>query len=572
MKKLLLCLLSVTMSLVAFGRETKQLQFHSFKEQSKEEGTNLLSQVIENWPSASDGETDCALIRVKLENLPAIEAMKINFTTASHSYVRVEEKDKESRINDIHEIWLWADPKAGTFIKATTADNHSDTYTIGEALKPKGVYEITLKSNKTVSVFVETLPSSGVIVTLENGQRTVTPNPIHNVSLGEHTFTLSLNGRERVKETVNVTETNVKFGPYDLRDKKYITFTSDPSKAKIRLWGEGFSGEEIGVTPMSKELPYGNYKVQVFLSPTEVDEKNFSVGVNTADKIALEPIKKKNFEVFATYGGRKVDASLYIDGKQEGSYQSSYKLVRPIGKKYEMEMTYMGNSKKRTIKVTEGMNPVQEFKIAARKSFVWPWQREFDPTIGGVSFGYVSKQWVSTGGGAKFKENIWGDENKSMHGFQTGVYFTPTLQFGLGLYTGLFYELYFSSTDNSDWDPYTSFMEHSLYLPIHAYYRLRIAEKAHIAVHGGFGMDYAVYGSFTDPDSEYDDITDFYGDEMFPKRFNLSAEIGFELRIKNFGINATLSKGMTDHEFYDGAKTKQNKMNIGVAYMFSTGD
>ena len=109
-------------------------------------------------------------------------------------------------------------------------------------------------------------------------------------------------------------------------------------------------------------------------------------------------------------------------------------------------------------------------------------------------------------------------------------------------------------------------------LPIHAYYRLRLAKKAHIAVHGGFGLDLAVQGAFTDPDSEYEDVTDFYGDDMFPKRFNLSAEIALELRIKNFGINASYSKGMTDHEFYDGAKTKQHKMSIGLAYMFSTGD
>ena len=572
MKKVFFCLICVVMTLAAYSNETKQLQFHSFKEQSEEEGTNLLSQLIKNWSSSSDGESDCALIRVKLENIPTTEAMKLSFSTASHSFVRVEKDDKERRITQSHEIWLWSDPKGDTFIKATTSDNNTDTYTINETLKPKGVYEITLKSNKTVSVFVETLPTSGVVVALENGLSAVTPAPIHNVSLGKHTLTISYNGREYYKEIIDVTETNVKFGSYDLREKKHVTFTSEPSKATVRLWGEGFNGEEIGVTPLTKELPYGNYKAQVYLSPTEVDEKNFSVGANSAEQFAFEPIKKKKFEVFATYGGRKVDASLYIDGKQAGSYESSYKLEYPLGKKYEMEMSYMGNSKKRTIKVSEGMNPMQEFKISARKSFVWPWQREFDPTIGGVSMGYVTKQWVSTGGGAKYKENIWGDENKSMHGMQMGVYFTPALQCGLGLYTGLFYELYFSSTDDSDWEPYTEFMEHSLYLPVHAYYRLRLAEKAHIAVHGGIGMDYAVHGSFTDPDSEYEDYTDFYGEEMFPKRFNLSAEISLELRIKNFGINATYSKGITDHEFYDGAKTKQNKMSIGIAYMFSTGN
>lgn len=566
MKKIFLFLMCTVISISVYGNEPKQLEFYGFKENSIEQGNMFLSMMKDSWKLASDGEKDCALVRVNFENIPIIDAEKIKFSTG-YGYIQVD----NSRLQSRQEIWLWLDPVGDTYIKALTNDNHSDTYTISGTLKPKGVYEITLKSNKTVSLFVETLPT-GAIVTLENGQKAVTPEPIHNVSLGTHTLTISFNGRERLKKDINVTETNVKFGPYDLREKKLIKFTSDPSKAEIRLWGEGFNGENIGATPLEKELPYGNYKVQVYLSPTEVDEKNFSVGANTADEIALEPIKKKNFEVYATYAGRKVDASLYIDGKKEGSYQSSYKLVRPIGKKYNMVMSYMGNSKKRTIKVTENMDPMQEFKIAARNSFVWPWQREFDPTIGGLSFGYVTKQWVSAGGGAQFKENIWGDENKSMHGMQMGLYFTPTLQFGLGLYSGLFYELYISSTDNYDWDPYTLFMEHVLYMPVHAYYRLRLANKAHIAVHGGLGMDLALLGSFSDPDHEYEDFTDFYGQEMFPKRFNLSAEIALELRIINFGIKASYSKGITDHKFYDGAKTKQNKMSIGVAYMFSTGD
>ncbi|MBQ9077273.1 MAG: hypothetical protein IJY31_05460 [Muribaculaceae bacterium] len=591
MRRIILVAMCLVGVLFAHSKNPQQLEFHSFKEASNESGVNLIVQMIGNdWPSDSKSDEDAALIRVKLENIPMVDAGKVIFKTSSNGYVRVD----DSRLERLNEIWLWCDPIAATYITAEYNGN-ATTQTISDRLKPKSVYEIVLKNNKTVSLNVETLPRDGVVVEIETGQKAVTPDQIHGVSLGKHTLKISYKGKLYVTETIDVTETNTKFGPYDLRQKKNIKFTSDPEGAIIKLYIDG-KETELGKAyndknrRLNKDLAYGSYRVEAIISPTETDVKDFTVDENSVDEIKLEPIKKKTFQVSATYGGNPVNATLYVDGKQiTPTNQASYQLTYPIGKTYEMEMFHYNNSKKRKIKVKSGMNTKQVFDISSKSShsFAWPWERDFNPTIAGVSIGYVSKQYVTTGYGEKLKENIWGEPNKSMHGLSFGFHFTPAFQWGLGLYTGLSYELYFSSTDMSEWDPYELAIEHCLYLPVHAYYRLRLGENCHIAIHGGVGFDYAVAGTLSAPSSDsdtysydyyevgYDDISVPYGDDAWPKRFNISGEIALDFRIKSVMLTALYSRGITDHKMYrylgDEYKSKQNKLGISISWVISTG-
>ncbi len=590
MKNLFLCAMCIMSTLCVHSESVKQMEFHSFKEQSQESGFNLITRMVQDWPADSKGDEDAALIRVTLENIPMTDAKKVIFKTSQNGYIRPD----YSRLESTGDIWLWCDPIADTYITAQYNGNAA-TQTIKDRLKPKAAYEIKLKNNKTVSIFVETLPK-GADVEIETGQKAKTPEAIHGVSLGKHTLKISYKGKLFATETIDVSETNVKFGPYDLREKKLVKFVSDPSGAFLKL-----NGSEIGKAPMTMELAYDSYRVEAIISPTETDVKDFTVDALSSEEIKLEPVKKKTFEVSATYGGNPVNATLYVDGKQiTSTAQPSYQLTYPVGKSYEMEMFYYNNSKKRKIKVKNNMDTRQRFDISSKSShdFAWPWEKDFNPTIGGVSIGYVSKQYVTSGYGQKIKENIWGETNKSMHGLSFGVHFTPALQCGLGIYTGLSYELYFSSTDASEWEPYELAIEHCLYMPIHAYYRLRLGENWHIAVHGGIGLDYAVAGklsassssdtgSYSDYDYydyyyyDYDYSSDYetgyedyaipYGDDAWPKRFNLSGEIALDFRIHSVMVSALYSRGITDHKMYrylgEGYKSKQNKFGISVSWV-----
>lgn len=565
MKRILFLISAMMLSLFAYSQnnQSTQLQLHSFKESKSANGLANLGTLFQNgWPKDANGDKDCAWIRVRFENMPMDDAENVDFNFGNSAPL----VEKRNRLKEEeNEVWLFVTPTKNAIMEARLDKYGTSNRLNNMQLEPKHAYDVVLKNDKTISINIITQPK-GAIAILETGQKAETPATITDVTLGKHTLTISYSGSVLKRETIEVTEGNVKF-EYDLRPEKEITFTSDPSGATLFI-----NGEEIGQTPQKIMLRYDSYNVEARLSPNETDSRAFTVSELSEDVIKLEPIRKKTFEAFATYNGKKVDADLYIDGKQEGSKQSSYTLTKPIGKTYNMNMIYYGNSKKRKIRVTNNMNVEQEFKIAARNSFVWPWQREYDVSPMGFSVGYVSKQLVTEGEGEKLKENgVWDDgEGKSLHGMQFGLHFQPCLSFGLGFYSGVFYELYMSSSDNYDYD---EFMEHCIYIPVHAYYRLPFAEKIALSVHGGLGLNYSVYGAYSTSDDDLESFTDFYGKEAFPKRFNLAAEIGLGFRVGPVQVNAQYAKGISNHKSYESLgdyKTRQNKLSLSVSYVFGS--
>jgi len=206
-----------------------------------------------------------------------------------------------------------------------------------------------------------------------------------------------------------------------------------------------------------------------------------------------------------------------------------------------------------------------------------------------VSFvlGYVSKQWTSDVKGKTVHENLWGEEGKRLHGLQLGVAYTPKLPMGLGVYTGLFGECYFSFSKAMGYDEFTEF---SLYVPIHANFTLPLSDEVALNAHGGLGLSYACHGGFTNRDDYYwvrkwDEILGVthwekehyevdhlrYGKDGWPKRFNAALEVCLGVKIKQFLISGGYSWGLTDHHFYrdvPGASTKQDKLTVTLSYEF----
>lgn len=568
MRKILLLMSAIMMSCVVYSQNVQQaqLQLHSFKESRSANGlANLGTLFQEGWPKDANGDKDCAWIRVRFENMPMEDAGNVDFNFGNSAPL----VEKRNRLKEEeHEVWLFVTPTKSAIMEAKLDKYGTSNRLSNIQLEPKHAYDVVLKNDKTISINVITQPK-GAIATLETGDRAETPATFTNVALGEHTLTISYDGKTLKEELIEVTESNVKF-EYDLRPEKEITFASDPSGATLFL-----NGEEIGKTPMTVKLRYDSYNVEARLSLNETDSRAFTVSELSEDEIILEPVRKKTFEVFATYNGRKVDADLYIDGRQEGSHQSSYTLTRPIGKSYEMNMIYYGNSKKRKIRITKDMDIEQEFKISARNSFVWPWQREYDACPVGFSMGYVTKQWVTKGEGEMYKENVWGEENKKLHGLQIGLHLQPCFSWGLGLYTGLFYEYYMSWSDEMKDNGYMDkFQEHCAYVPVHVYYRLPFAKKFALSVHGGVGMDCGIYAIFSSTeDDNVEPVTDYYGEEGWPNRFNLSAEVGVGLRMGPVQLKGQYSKGLTDHKFYTDLgdyKTIQKKLSLSISWVFSS--
>lgn len=195
-----------------------------------------------------------------------------------------------------------------------------------------------------------------------------------------------------------------------------------------------------------------------------------------------------------------------------------------------------------------------------------------------VSIGYVNKGWVTDFGDYTWRENMWGQEGKKLHGVQMGIAYQPCNPFGLGLRTGLFYEAYFSEANGVKEQGFDSFTEHNLYIPLHAMYRIPLGYTTSLSIYGGLGFNWAIYGEYTDKGFTYYDYDGYshydgpvmyqpYGRDSWPRHVNFQTEWGIDLRVKNFKIGTTFSHGLTNHRFYQGQKTRQNKFGLNIGYV-----
>ena len=206
----------------------------------------------------------------------------------------------------------------------------------------------------------------------------------------------------------------------------------------------------------------------------------------------------------------------------------------------------------------------------------------------GLVLGYVNKGWSTDFGSYTWHENLWGEKDKKLHGIQIGFQYAPCLPIGLGLDTGLFYECYISDSKVvHDYD-FDNFSEHNLYVPIHAQWRFPLSRDISFSVFGGIGLQWAMYGSYNCEYGEvvydwsygrpyyryvsYPEAWQQYGKGEWPHHFNLQWEVGGRFRVKNFQISASYAFGATNHDFYEGYKTRQNKLSIGLGYVFDLDD
>jgi len=210
-----------------------------------------------------------------------------------------------------------------------------------------------------------------------------------------------------------------------------------------------------------------------------------------------------------------------------------------------------------------------------------------DPEPWSFMFGYINKGWTTDIDGKSYSENLWGQEGKKLHGIQIGIGYSPTLPIGLGLDTGLYYECFISNSEVVHDYGYDDFTEHNLYIPVHAQFRIPVSPNFSIHPYAGFGMNIVLSGTYNineyyggyeydwwDGGRPYGGTSSIiagyqsYDEGDWPKSFNFQWEIGAKLKISNFIISAGYAFGVTDHKFYEGYKTKQNKLNISLGYAF----
>ena len=405
---------------------------------------------------------------------------------------------------------------------------------------------------------------------------------IDNAPSGERIVTIyAADGTFR--ETVEIKD-ETKIYTHDCRRKYILNLKTMPEGARLVIK----DGEiEMEYQPNMQLAEKAYEVIAYFPGNPDVVKNMITLHENTTKTI----YNTKTYTVTPMYNGAPAGtgASVFenenmLKSTDDGVVVSgnSYEVTRPIGQTLKYYATFYGQkSKTKSIKVSANMPSDIQLAVETRKDFQWPWEREYSPVPVDFTIGYVQKQIVTSGNGEKVKESpAWFDgESKWLRGFQLGIGVHPCFKFGLGFYSGVFYEMYISSNDKEE---HGYFQEHNIYIPAHALFRIPFGDKVALWVHGGLGFNIGIAAAYKADDSDYnEDITDYYGKPVYttdqfdiygPKRFNMAAEIGLNMRIKSFALGATYSKGITNNECYqeagDGYKTRMNKLAINVAFTF----
>ncbi|MBQ6754348.1 MAG: PEGA domain-containing protein [Bacteroidales bacterium] len=580
MKKifLLLIIVSHVVSLRAQNDQNAHLKFvpNTFKE-AKQEGDieNLFSRMYKNWPTTVDGD-DAALIRVKIENMSFKDAEQLEFKSSSNFKASKIEKD---RLETNNEIWIFGTPTRDFKIWFIHPDYGTSTsYTINKKLDGKKVYEITLRNEKMATIIIQTQPQ-GVEVYFDGKYIGTTNLQKENVHYGQHTINLSYtnsNGTQNKEEIVIVGEGNIKFD-YDLREKTFVSFTSEPSKAVVYM-----DDEILGQTPFNAEIINGKhiFRAEKYGVGTSDD---IPIDVNSLNKkISIDIIKKKIVNIRAVRNKHNVIATVIVDGEKLGENKSIYTLNLPYGE-HEVIFTGYDNGKMvrgtKRIKVSEKSSSSIEIELKAKgtRHMKWPLVDGHEQAVGGMSFAWVRKQWEVSGSGYKTKANIWASENQWVEGFQIGFHFQPCFEWGLGLYSGFFFEYYTTINEDvpSHEEYYDKWEEYSLYIPLQTTFMIPLYKKGAVYFRAGVGMDFGLLGELKVSENDYvDPVDDTYGNEGFPSRFNLTRELGVSLRFNAIMFHATWSKGLLNNKkifvLDDGTylDSKQNKFTLGFSIVF----
>jgi len=201
-----------------------------------------------------------------------------------------------------------------------------------------------------------------------------------------------------------------------------------------------------------------------------------------------------------------------------------------------------------------------------------------------IDFGYINKSWVCNYPSMSQREEFFGDGGKFMHGWNFGILFTPSTDWGLGLRAGIFGEAYISKSARIK-EYCRDFGEFDLYVPLHASYRIPFKKDVALEFFGGPGFQWVIFGEYNNPTGAVwtgrrpnPQLTNpgkhIYGNG-WPERTNWQAELGVKLRYERLGVSFTYGLGLVNHHLqnsFDGGLTfetattsRQDKMQLTIS-------
>ena len=285
--------------------------------------------------------------------------------------------------------------------------------------------------------------------------------------------------------------------------------------------------------------------VKAFANKSEREKKTFKIDFE------LKMLSYKESKQYISYLNKSVIVST-VDVYKTIIYGSTKQLVKDHVILYDGLVAKIESSKRSEPAATSGSS--------RGRGVVWPWDIDFESRVMGFSMGYVQKKvdFYYTDDSKETSDLAWNYEpNSFTNGLRMGLHFQPCFSWGLGLYTGCFFEYYYSPTPSSNKattgegplaDAYTSFSEKAVSVPLHLYFRVPFSEDFALSLHGGVNADYIFGATYKDSDGIWMTFTPSYGSDVRYEHLNLEYAIGAGIQYEWALFEATWFNGITKNE------------------------
>ena len=198
----------------------------------------------------------------------------------------------------------------------------------------------------------------------------------------------------------------------------------------------------------------------------------------------------------------------------------------------------------------------------------------------GISVGVVTKQ--LTQGDMKmpwmYLDYLYGDSKaKQSAALQVGLTWSPEFRYGIGLQTGIYYEMsYWSKTmDVSGITVNSSMSDHSLSIPFRVQWRYEIVPDWSVFVYTGPSFDIGVSGKTWMYGEAYEEIVSLdqsiYDNTFGFKRFNILWGVGAGVRWKFLQLRIGGDWGLLDinnSNRMDEKVTLSKPLHVSLSYLF----
>ena len=222
-------------------------------------------------------------------------------------------------------------------------------------------------------------------------------------------------------------------------------------------------------------------------------------------------------------------------------------------------------------------------KTHHNKAVDWSWNLSPKNYLGGLSFGYTNsalKHYSIVNGSSVYdwKGNYaWGKLGENLNGLQVGFHIQRYTDWtlGVGIYTGAFFNYYFSWNKTEDWITvnswgynFTNFKEFSATVPLHIYFHLPIlVNNLGLFAHAGPDVTYYWGAMYKDNREINRNMEPLYPMSYDHNHFSVGLSVGLGLHISQFEMEFLTGTGLNSFGSTD-AKSYINQFAIRISYLF----